>query len=436
MTEKEFQVCDGIRLLTTQTNKFKMTRLSFSFIMPADDKLSPQTKLALSCMMRGTGKYPTLTDINRRLDELYDTTIAMRVILDGDRHIFKIYCEMIDECYLPENIDILGGTLDIIKEIFFNYIHDENGLLDEKTFESEKGMACDEIRSKINDPRAYAAERCREIMFEGEKASISCEGKLETVMNLTRNEVSKRASELIESTTIVCSYIGSKEGEIVANLLSDLFKNKKISQSGIPSKSMVHNNISKEIKTCEEKFPVSQGRLQIGFQCNTCMGVSSDFFAMCMFNEIFGGMSTSKLFMNVREKKSLCYYCSSGYMSSKGAIFVSCGIKPDNKDVAYEEIIHQLNEMKAGNITEEEISSAKKSIINSYRQIKDNPIAIEGFSLRKVLNNIYVSIDDCINEVNNVSREDIVKAASKAKVDTVYFLNGTDNFEEVEMDEF
>ncbi len=436
MTEKEFTLCDGIYLYATQTNKFKMTRLSFSFILPADERLSPKTKLALSCMMRGTKKYPTITKINRRLDELYDTTVALRIVSDGDRHIFRVYCEMIDECYIPEKVDILGGTLEIIKDIFFNFLRDENNLICKNNFESEKKIACDEIRSKINDQRAYAAERCREIMFEGEKAGIICEGKLDTVQSLTREEVSAKAAGLFEDAKIVCCYVGSRDGEEIAARLTELFSNIKSRHFCDTYQYEKCDKSDGKVKNVEESMPVSQGRLQMGFRCDTYMTDGAEYFAMCLFNEIFGGMSTSKLFMNVREKKSLCYYCSSGYMASKGAIFVSCGIKPENKDAAYKEIMTQLKEMKSGNITDEEINSAKRSLINGYRQITDNPVAIEAFSFRKLLNGISLTADECIDAIHNVTIEDIKNAAGKVRLDTVYFLNGTATCDgEAEQDE-
>ena len=145
---------------------------------------------------------------------------------------------------------------------------------------------------------------------------------------------------------------------------------------------------------------------------------------MAMFNEIFGGGSVAKLFMNVREKKSLCYYCYSSLHSATGTIKVGCGIDPDKKDEALAEIAAQLDAMKAGDFTDKEIETARKTLISGFTQIADSPASIEAFEFRRLLAGVVESVDSCRDAIMSVSAADIVNAAQKVVLDTVYFLNG------------
>ena len=160
-------------------------------------------------------------------------------------------------------------------------------------------------------------------------------------------------------------------------------------------------------------------------RAGTVMG-DADYYATSLFNEIFGGSSISKLFMNVREKKSLCYYCSSVYMISKGVIFISCGIKSENKDAAYNEIMYQLDEMKKGNFTDADITTAKKLLYNSLTQVNDSPSGLDSYYFRRNMAGIPYTPAESIKLIEAVTKEDIMRVAESVVPDTVYFLRGTE----------
>jgi predicted Zn-dependent peptidase len=185
------------------------------------------------------------------------------------------------------------------------------------------------------------------------------------------------------------------------------------------------------VQTKIEDMDVSQGRLEIGYRCGVVLS-DKEYAAMAVFNEIWGGSSVSKLFMNVRERKSLCYYCYSSYHSATGTINVGCGIKPENYEIAMGEISYQLDQMKQGIFTDEEILTAKRTIISGYKQITDSVAGMEGFYLRRTVADIECSQEDCINLIEAVTKEDIVLAAERVCMDTVYFLNGIADEEELD----
>ncbi len=421
MNEQQYVLADGIRLHTIKSDKFKVTRLSFSFILPAEKV--PITKLTFATMMRGSEKYPTVTDINRRLDELYDSSVVFRIYSEGDRHIFKVYCEMMDEKYLPSGdmTNILDGTLEIIDQIFFHPRLDENGCFDASVVESEKKIACDDIIAKINDPDAYSYERCYETMFP---EFASPDGSIEDIEQLTPRMLTDRRKYIFQNAAIECYYIGSRQGAEVAQRLTRLFSNIENRTPETPHYTSLMCNSTEEIKNIAEALPISQGRLTLGLSCDTDMSNGDEFFAMSLFNRIYGSMSISKLFMNLREKKSLCYYCYSNYTVSSRSIMVACGIKPENRDVSYSEIAYQLECMKNGDISERELECAKLSMISACRAISDSPYAIETFKLKNLMSGTDYSIDEYMQKINAVTKAEIIKAASKVKINTVYFLDG------------
>lgn len=411
----------GILLQSVTTNKFKMSRLSLSFITEADVRLSPMRKLMLSTIFRGSEKYPTVAHINRALDELYGSNVSFRYYPDGDKHVFTFVCEMLDERYMLENDkkDILRGTLDILKDIFKNPIKNENGLLKQEYIDSEKQIMCDSIKAKMNEQRSYSQDRCKAIMFKGLPSGISIEGNQDIISSFSNEELTNCHENFFSDCNVRCFYLGNKSGDEIAKLLSDIFgdciKSKDIAGNYTPYVGR------HEIFYENEKKQVSQCRLNLGLSASYVLG-DKDYYAVSLFNEIFGGSSISKLFMNVREKKSLAYYCSSVYMASKGVIFISCGINNENHDHAYDEIVYQLSEMKKGNFTDDDIISAKRLLLNSYKQINDSPAALDSYYFRRGMAGIKLTPDESREIIMSLTKEDIINAARNVNIDTVYYL--------------
>lgn len=425
----------ALRFLTERTDKFKMSRLSFNFILPADAERSPMTRLMLAVMMRGCRKYPSVIAINKKLDELYGATVTWRAITVGEKHIFKVSCEMLSNRYtLPgDNISPVREVCDIVLDILLDPMLDEDGLLSKANFESEKKLLVDAIRAKINDQKAYAAEKCRNLMLAGEPAGISVEGSAEQIERFTLRQVSENIAWFFKNATLECYYIGGDDTDEVINLISRRF-------SSVCRAPMVLRREEKaivrpenfEIRRAEETMQVSQSRLNIGYTCNVILS-DAEYYAMTLFNEIFGGSSVGKLFVNVREKKSLCYYCYSSYASATGVLTVGCGIKKENKEKAFSEIEKQLCEMQKGRFTEEEIESAKRTVISGLYQMEDSPAAIEAFAFRRYLAGVEETAEECIRRISALTKEMIVSVANKVELDTVYFLSG--DGEEDEFDE-
>ncbi len=424
----------GLRFHTVKTDRFKMSRLSFNFILPADAERSPKTKLMLATMMRGCEKYPSVVAINKRLDELYGATVTWRASTVGARHVFRISCEVLGDRYRFEgdSESIVKSVAEVITEILFNPLKDENGLLSESNFESEKKLAIDAIKAKINDQKAYAADKCKTLMFKGDPAGISVEGTAEQLEKTTLSDISENIEYFLKNSVVECYYIGSDDVSDVVELVSEKFAalgRGRLAVSGceIP----FSREDGADIRYFDETVNASQCRLNIGLTGGAVLN-GEKYYATAVFNEIFGGSSVAKLFMNVREKHSLCYYCYSSYGSATGTFMIGCGIKSENREKAYAEIEKQLSEMQSGNFSDEEIETAKRTIVSGLSQVFDNPSAIEAFNFRRFLADVDETPEDVSGKIRAVTRDDIVSVAKNIKIDTVYFLEGTGEEEDDE----
>ncbi len=413
-----------IRLHTVRTDRFKMSRFSINFITNSDKHLSPLYKLMLSVMMRGSEKYPTITDINKALDERYGTSVSYRSMSMGDKTIFKLSCKLLDQKYVfdGDKTRILDEILEIVSEVLMHPRRDENGLLLSSYVESEKRIAVDAINSKMNDPKAYASELCSRYMFEGSKYELYG-GNVELVESFTARELTEHIEKFFDSCRIECYYIGIESHEYIESLIKQNFPFEGKTENDIVYSESAFESGRKDTRFIEEEKDVSQGRLVLGYRCGTVLS-DDDHYAMSLFNEMFGGGSVSKLFLNVREKKSLCYYCYSSLHSATGTIKVGCGIDPAKKDEAFTEICAQLDAMKQGDFTDSEIETARRTVISGIRQINDSSSSMEAYMLRRLLSGVETSPEKSCELIMAVTRADIIAAARKVVLDTVYFMNG------------
>lgn len=430
MTPSLYKITPAVNLRAIRTDRFKNAQLSVSFVLPVDRDASPLTTLLFSVLRRGTQKYPTIQDINLALDTHYGATLSYRNSFFGDCQIIGFVLDTLGRKYLPEGetMDPLAGGLEVIEQMLFYPLLDENGLFPKETVESEIRNTCDDIRAQVNDPRSYAHMRLRECMCADEPYGLSLVGKVEQVSAFTPEMLSAHRAKLLQSARIECFYVGSDDPQTIAKSLSRMFANAPMSVQPMPETRIVER--ADCIRYVTEDMPVAQGKLEIGFRT----GITPDHpdaIAQSVFNEIFGGNSVSRLFLNVREKKSLCYHCHSINVAHKGILSVSCGILPQNKQIAEDEIFLQLERMQKKPVSRAELKIAQKSLINVFRQAGDAPSALQAFWFgRQVFYNSDITPEDCIARIKAVTAEDVMRVANKLAPDTVYFLNGTATAEE------
>ena len=412
-------------LRVISTKRFKAGFLSVSSVMPVDQRTACLAPLMLSVLRRGTEKYPTLSEINRRLDYLWGTAFSIRSYYCGNCLVLGFNADLLDPSYLPEGEeDLTDAVLELMLQLMLCPLTDEDGLLSARYVESEKALQCDAIRAVRNNPRSYAAERCKNLLLEGEAGGISLYGTEEQTMAVTREELTAFWREWLSNLRLDCFYVGAADPDGVDRRIREaLAPRGRDDRMTTDRGALVRFPEGRGLRV-EESLPVSQSQLVLGLRCGIRL-TDEDFYACSVYNEMLGGSPISRLFVYVREKKSLCYSCGSVYHSFAGTLMVSCGIKKENRDAAESEILRQLDALKRGDFREEELEAAKKALENAHRQVEDSPLGLENYFFGRSLAGYRVPLAECRARLSRVTAEDVVRVARSVTVDTVYFLEGT-----------
>ena len=406
------------------TDRFKSENITVYFSLPSSREKSVARSLLLSVLKRGTEKYPTQKHINERLDELYATLVNLKNQKFDNVQLLGISVDVIYSSYTESGEDLLFDALEVLSQMIYHPNFDkETGNFRKEYIESEKENYKSIILSQINEPRTYAAIRCREEMF----ASLNVLERLDTmcdkIESVTDEEIYNCYLELINESKILVFYVGNRSADEICEQIE------KMVTVCCDEHNYTDETRPKLLKSVDEpnviieSSDISQGRLVMGLNCGVTW-CDEDYYAMLLCNEILGASPVSKLFMNVREALSLCYECSSIYNSARGAIFVTTGIDSDNFELARDAIFAQIQDIQNGKISETEFLAAKKSILNVYSAVADSTNAIERFYLGRIVNGIDTDISEFIEKIDALTMEQVVEAAKKLTAHTIYFLRG------------
>lgn len=429
MIPKHISVTERISLRVCQTEKFKAETLSLSVVLPIERETAYLTSLLFSVLLRGTERYPTVAALNRRLDYLYGTELSVRNFYRGDCRILGLSANLLGRSYLDSDApSLIRDTMEIMGQILFHPSMDENGLLQSHYVESEKQLQCDTIRAQKNHPASYAADRCRSLMYEHEPAGVPIYGSEEEVMAVTPEKLTEHWKALLKTLSLHLFYVGAEVGERIAKDAYEVLA-PEFGQT-VPRGICVFPIQNKDVKIARdtryeaETLPVNQAHLAIGLRTG-CTLLDRDFYACTLLNELLGVSPVSKLFMNVREKLSLCYSCSSIYNIYKGTLLILCGLENANRARAEEEIFSQIRAVGEGDFTDEEWIAAKESVGNAYRQLSDSPAALESYYFGRALCGVDEEIDFARSRFEQVTREDVIRVAQRLSTDTVFFLGAS-----------
>jgi len=292
---------------------------------------------------------------------------------------------------------------------------------DSETFEIERTNSINKIKNIINDKRIYANYRCQEEMCKGDPFEISRLGYVEDLEKLTKEDLMEYYKKIITGSVIDIFICGEADISAAEKQIKDYVSSFKFEKALMPQCDIIRRD--RPVNIVREKMNVTQGKLCMGFMTDTKV-TDKDYFSLVVANSIYGGGAQSKLFNNVREKLSLCYYAGSMLDKLKGILMVNAGIEFENYQKAYDEILVQLEEMKKGNISDLEFESSKGFLINSLSSCYDDQLSMISFYLGQRIMGTEDDIEYNINEIMKVTREDVVNVMKKVRLDTVYFLEG------------
>ena len=418
------KIFDSIELSMISTNKFKASVISFSMTLPLKRSSTAYGLLISHLLCRGSASYPSIALLNRRLDELYGSYVEIKSHHIGENLSLTVSAETLDNKYIPDGTDVIGELISIIAELILSPAFLQPSF-SAQVFEQEKRLIVDSINAEINNPRLYSAKKCLELMQEDIALPTSDELK-QIVSDISYGELCDYYRELISSAPLRVFCVSAENAENLKRRIEASFEGYPCKSPSLPIPLRpLKRNIPEHKKI---NMPVSQGKLTLGFSTGVIIHPNDDtYYTMIMLNEILGGSASSKLFLNVREKMGLCYYCSSSYSLYSGIMLISSGFEMKNYEIAKEAILNQIEEIKNGNISDFELESAQRSVTSGYRQLYDSPFELQSFFLNRALFNITDKIDDAERKLLTVKKDDIIALAKKIRLDASFFIEGDAN---------
>lgn len=416
---KTISILPGVTLRCARVDRFKQGCLSFQIVRPMSREEAGVNALIPAILLRGTKKHPDLRSITLRLDDLYGASIGTQVRRIGDYQTTGLYCGFVEDRFAMAGDRILAPMVDFLREILLEPVMEREGF--SRSFvESEKKNLIATIESELNDKRAYAMNRMIRSMCKADSFGIPRLGEKELVAAIDPKTAYDHYQNILRTSRIDIFYVGTADAETVADLLKPLLNAIGRDYVNLPSQTAFCDAGGEDLV---EEMDVAQGKLCMGY-VTPITNRSEDFVAMQIMNTIFGAGMTSKLFMNVREKLSLCYSIGSGYYGSKGLVTVSAGIDFSKEQQTRDEIARQLEAIRSGDISEEELTSAKEALLSSLRGTHDSPGAIEGYYSTGALSGMGMTPEAYMEKVNAVTAEQVAEAARTLKLHTTYFLKG------------
>ena len=303
--------------------------------------------------------------------------------------------------------------------MIFNPVIEKNEL-NPRYLEAEKKSLCDAIDSLLNDKRSYALMRALQILCKDDPAGIPAFGEKEEIILCSASDLVRQYLELIRIADVHIMFTGCGDYFPVLKLFNTVFSFQKRSLVQTKSKPLKGKET---IATVEEEMDLLQAKLVLGYTGNIT-GSSAHLPAMRIAVSILGGTPMSKLFMNVREKESLCYYCSARYDIYKGTMLIDCGVEPENIEKAIESISNQVSLLQEGAFTDQEIEYAVLSLKNAYQSIYESDVSVESFFLNQILSGNDSGPEEQKALLSTTTREDILQAAQNLSQQLVYLLNG------------
>lgn len=419
LKSERVQIGNGIYLNLVKTDKFKSNLFSFYFLRPLTKVEATKNALLPLVLKRGSEEYKTNLEIQKKLEENYGANLSVAINKRGEKHVLRFTVETVNGGYV-ENKEYIYDVFNLLKSIIFNPLL-EDGYFKKSYVEQEKENLKRKIESRINDKRSYAIERCIEEMCKNERFSIYSLGNIEDLAAIDEKVLYEHYKDFINTSPIEIFYVGEYDENMV-EYLKEIANIERGTIINIPREQIISRAMTKNM--VYEDLDVTQGKLVLGFRT----GISYEdrlYNSLLVGSDILGGGPNSKLFKNVREKESLAYYVSSTIFKYKSIMLVDGGIEFENFERTIDIIKDQINEMQKGNFTSDDIEISKESLKSSTRSIKDSIFLISEYFFSQNLSNDNRSLEEVIEDIDKVTKEDIVEAMSKLTLDTIYFMRNT-----------
>lgn len=415
------KISQGIFFNHVFSDTYKTDYIHLYFSLPLTKETAAQTALLSRVLIRGSQRYPDLQSLNRALDGCYSANLDTDVFKSGENQVLAFSASCLADPYALNGESITQELLAILGDVIF-CPYTENGGFEPSRLAGEKQNAVDAVWAQINNKISYARKRMYETMCQNEPYSVDPLGEEATLLAMDGKKLKAAYDRLLQTAHVEIFHVGRSEPKAVKDYFAAAFAAVPRSPEKI-AKAQTVTPVPPSPRLVRETGDVTQANLVLGFRTFVTL-TADDYFAFTVFNAVLGGSLTSKLFVNVREKLSLCYSIGSRPDTSKGVMAVYCGIDGDKFDQAYEEILHQWDLTRRGEITQTELEQSTKALVNALTGLEDTPSAIADWFYSRILAGDLRSPEEIVQGLGKVTAKDVAAAADKIRLDTVYVLEG------------
>lgn len=413
------KIADGVYFSSITDKRYKKNLISVAFSTQLSEDTATENVIVPVLLTKCNSKLPTYKAFNNKMSRLYASGIGGTAGRQYDLQTISFGAYYLDDIYALSGEKMTGIMTDILIDCLTSPVT-ENGVFSEKFVELEKKTVIDNIETAINDKRSYAIERAMKTICKGEPASVCSYGTVEKAKLITPDSAYKAYRRMLETMPceIICT--GCSDFDGVAEKFAAAFE--KAGRHDIENTTITLSPVKTQTEEVTERLTVNQSKLVLGFKSH-----SDDDAALVLLQKIFGGTTSSKLFRNVREKMSLCYYCSAARNDLKGIMLVNSGVENENIEKTKEAVVDQLEEIKNGNFTNEDINFAEMAIKNDFKSVADSAGNVSNWYFDCIRKNDIVTPEEKLGRYLGVSKERIIAAAKSMVLDSVYVLTGNEN---------
>lgn len=406
--------------LSIETDKFKTTRITLSFVLPLTVNDTALASIVAKLLSRSTASYPTPVALQRQLLSMYGARFSSYVTKLGDYQLLNISISALDDHFALQDKSIADECTDFLCDAIFspNFI---DGVFTEQDFEVCRRLLIESIESTVNDKRKYAISRLYSLMCDQEPFGIEVGGDIVTAKKITSEQATDFWRDMLKTAPVIITIIGNQPTAPIYDRILQSFS--EIQRTPTPITPTFDYRQPQHLREHSETMQLTQGKLVMGFR-SAISSIEQNNLALRMMCDIWGGAPYSKLFTVVREQQSLCYYCAARLNSPKGILCVDSGVDDNNIQAAQRGILDQLRAMQQGDFDQDVIDACKMSMADGAVSVTDTPGSIETWYLARIFNKTILSPDEFIAGINSITKEDIVNAANTVTLDTVFTLHG------------
>ena len=422
MTENQSAVTlrDGVRFFSVRDGRFKTNCISVTLLTPLEEEYAAQNAILPFLLAHTCRKYPDFIKLNQRLEELYGASVHADVLRLGENQALTLRMLMVDDRFALHGESVSAECARLLCDMLCDPVL-ENGLFRAEDVEREKRCLAELIESEVNEKRIHAKNRCEQVMCADERYSVGRYGTIQSVQALTPEIVTSAWKRTLKSARIAVQAIGTLDADAVKSCFEQALS-RFAREAPADCKTEFISSVD-GVKRQTDRLPVSQAKLVLGFRAPAAEP-DARVMAVRLMCALFGGTPHSLLFLNVRERLSLCYYCAARYDRQKGIILVESGVEEENAQKAEEEILRQLDRIKADDFEQETFDYTVLSMKNSFETMSDAQSALAMWYANQLLDAEILSPDEAARKMEQVTRAEVVEAAKGTVLDTVYLLTG------------